>query len=97
MLCAPAASRAKVKKHTSKSPQVRWMQSGLSCAIGFNGFLRALSGDRLFVTIPGVKRKLHRPVDASVEASRPHDFAVRLSVHSSRAPTASIASRAPRP
>jgi len=73
------------------------MQSGLSCAIGFNGFLRALSGDRLFVTIPGVKRKLHRPVDASVEASRPHDFAVRLSVHSSRAPTASIASRAPRP
>jgi hypothetical protein len=58
-------------------------QSGFSCAIGFNGFLRALSGDRLFVTIPGVKRQLHRQVNASVEASRPHDFAVRLSVHSS--------------
>jgi hypothetical protein len=31
-------------------------QSGFSRANGFNGFLRALSGDRLFVTIPGVKR-----------------------------------------
>jgi hypothetical protein len=30
--------------------------SGFSRANGFNGLLRALSGDRLFVTIPGVKR-----------------------------------------
>jgi hypothetical protein len=37
------------------------MQSGLSCANGFNGFLRALSGDRLFVTIPGAMRK-HRHI-----------------------------------
>jgi hypothetical protein len=29
-------------------------------------------------TIPAVMRQHHRPVDASVEASRPHDFAVRL-------------------
>jgi hypothetical protein len=40
-----------------------------------------------------VKRELHRQVDASVEASRPHDFAVRLLVHSSAAPPASTASR----
>jgi hypothetical protein len=40
-----------------------------------------------------VKQKLHRQVDASVEASRPHDFAVRLLVHSSRATKASTASR----
>src|SRR3984885_5576060 len=33
--------------------------SGFSCANGFNGFLLALSGDRLFVTIPGAMRK-HR-------------------------------------
>jgi hypothetical protein len=52
---------SEIKKDTSKSPQVRWMQSGLSCANGFNGFLRALSGDRLFVTIPGAMRK-HRHI-----------------------------------
>ena len=41
-------------------------------------------------------RQHHRPVDASVEASRPHDFAVRLHAHSSRARQASTASRAQR-
>src|SRR4051794_22510673 len=33
-------------------------------------------------------------LDARVEASGPHDFAVRVQRHSSKAPTASIASRA---
>jgi hypothetical protein len=37
-----------------------------------------------FVTIPAVMRQHHRPVDASVEASRPHDFAVRSRLHKSR-------------
>jgi len=36
-------------------------------------------------------------LDASVEASGPHDFAVRVTAHSSHAPPASIASRAQRP
>jgi hypothetical protein len=31
----------------------------------------------LFVTIPAVMRQHHRPVNASVEASGPHDFTVR--------------------
>ena len=37
-----------------------------------------------------------RQLDASVGASGPHDFAVRLLLHSSRAPKASTASRAQR-
>jgi len=49
---------------------------GIPARNGFNGFLRALLGDRLVATVACVmKRKL----DASVEASGPHDFAVRLS------------------
>jgi hypothetical protein len=32
----------------------------------------------LFVTIPGVKRQLHRQVDISVEISGPRGLAVRL-------------------
>jgi hypothetical protein len=54
---APAASRAVKKAHelvTTGPPK----RSGLSCANGFNGFLRALSGDRLFVTIPGAMRSI---------------------------------------
>ena len=31
----------------------------------------------LVVSVPGVKRQLHRPVDISVGISGPHDFAVR--------------------
>jgi len=31
----------------------------------------------LFATVAGVKRQLHRQVDASIVASGPHDFAVR--------------------
>jgi hypothetical protein len=38
-----------------------------------------------------------RQLDASVGASGPHDFAVRLKRHSSKAPPASTASRTQRP
>jgi hypothetical protein len=41
-------------------------------------------------------RQHHRPVDTSVEVSGRHDFAVRLSAHSSLAGQASTASPAPR-
>ena len=44
---------------------------------GFNGFLRALPGDRACLS-PSLCVAL-RKLDASVEASGPHDFAVRLS------------------
>jgi hypothetical protein len=47
-------------------------------ANGFNGFLRALPGESGFLaTIPSATRKRCRRVNASVEASGPHDFAVR--------------------
>ena len=63
---------------------------GIPARDGCNGFLRDLPGDRLVVTVACVmKRKL----DASVEASGPHDFAVRVQHRSSAVLPASIASR----
>jgi hypothetical protein len=50
----------------------------------------------LFVTIPGVKRQLHRRVDLSIERPGPHDFAVRERCRSSFGTFASIATRARR-
>ena len=68
--------------------------SGFSCANGFNGFLRALSGDRLFLSPSPVRcASIVTRLNASVEASKPHDFAVRSLAHSSRAPTTSTGSR----
>ena len=47
-------------------------------ANGFNGFLRALPGESGFLaTIAGGSS---RQLDASVEASGPHDFAVRANI-----------------
>jgi hypothetical protein len=43
---------------------------------GFNGFLRALPGDRAFLS-PSPHGSLSAKLDAGVEASGPHDFAVR--------------------
>ena len=61
---------------------------------GFNGFLRALPGDRAFLPPSQVTMRKHRhQVDASVEASGSHDFAVRQRHRSSFGAFASIASR----
>ena len=49
---------------------------GIPARNGFNGFLRALLGDRLVVT---VACGYFRTLDASAGASGPHDFAVRFS------------------
>jgi hypothetical protein len=66
----------------------------LSPRDGFNGLFRALLGDRAF--LPPSLNELIRKLDASVEASGPHDFTVhRWRVVSE--PSASIASRAQRP
>ena len=71
-------------------------------ANGFNGFLRALPGESGFlVTVIGGFRRIgpvradiaFRQLDASVEASGPHDFVVRKMTRSSVAPPASTASR----
>jgi hypothetical protein len=45
---------------------------------GFNGFLRALLGDRALLP-PSPAEDFSRQLDASVGASGPHDFAVRVS------------------
>src|SRR3954470_23211423 len=58
---------------------------------GFNGFLRALPGDRALLS-PS-QQVTTCQLDASVEASGPHDFAVRVTCCSSKAPSASTASR----
>jgi hypothetical protein len=44
---------------------------------GFNGFLRALPGDRALLP-PSPAKVAFRKLDASVGASGPHDFAVRV-------------------
>ena len=45
---------------------------------GFNGFLRALPGDRAFLP-PSPAKVTFRELDTSVGVSGPHDFSVRLS------------------
>ena len=59
---------------------------------GFNGFLRALPGDRAFLP-PSPTEVAFRELDASVGASGPHDFSVRKKAPSSEAPLTSTASR----
>ena len=58
---------------------------------GFNGFLRALPGDRACLPPSSADRSAN--LSASVGASGPHDFAVRFKRSSSAALSASIASR----
>jgi hypothetical protein len=50
---------------------------GIPARDGVNGFLRALPGDRALLS-PSL-RNTSAKLDTSVEASGPHDFAVRLS------------------
>ena len=53
---------------------------------GFNGFLRALPGDRACLP-PSSAKVAFRQLDASVGASGPHDFAVRESAARLKAPS----------
>jgi len=84
---APAASCAAKKAHeleTTGSPEHRRFLRN-----GFNGFLRALLGDRAFLSQSSARCQKnlghHRQLAASVEASGPHDFAVRFSAVRPRA------------
>ena len=81
----------KIKKHTSIVTTVTPGQPGIP---------RAMVLMVSFVISPVIGLVCHRrnrsclrSLDASVEASGPHDFAVRLTCCSSKAPSASIASR----
>ena len=81
--------RVRNEKSTRDSHHRSAKQSGIPCANGFNGFFRALPGDRAFLPpSPCETTKL----DASVEASGPHDLAVRLTRVRLFAPKASTAS-----
>jgi hypothetical protein len=84
---APAASRAKVKKHTSMvttgSPEL----PDLPCAM-------VLTAYNVLSPVTGLfchrhRRNCFRQLDSSVGASGPHAFAVHLKRRSSTAPSAS--------
>jgi hypothetical protein len=85
-----------MKKHTSIVTTGSPKQSGTPCTIGFNGFLRDLPGDRAFLPpLQATMREHRHQRDASVEASGPHDFAVRSPVTRQLTGAASIASNPP--
>src|SRR4051812_5415306 len=89
-LDAPAVSRAKWgREHTRSSP---WVHRG------HPAFPHAMVLTVSFVIFPVIGLCCHRrfactKLDASVEASEPHDFAVRVQPRSSAVPSTSIASR----
>ena len=64
-----------VKKCTRVFTAVAPESPGIPARNGFNGFLRDLPGDRLFCHRR--RQRLSCRLDASVEASGPHDFSVR--------------------
>jgi len=88
---APAASRAKIKKHDELVTTGSLETIQHSLREWFYGLFRALPGDRAWLS-PSSCETCFAQLDASVEASGPHGFAVRVQQPSSRAPTASIAS-----
>jgi hypothetical protein len=64
-----------IKQSTrASSPWLQPDSPGIPARNGFNGFLRALPGDRACLS-PSLA--ISRQLDAGVEASGPHDFAVR--------------------
>src|SRR6266852_5357142 len=82
---APAASCALVVIERTRGTTSTPASPGIPARNGFNGFLRALPGDRallppspadMFCLSPVGPTQL-RELDASVGASGPHDFAVR--------------------
>jgi hypothetical protein len=84
-LDAPAALRAKVES-TQASHHGHAGNTRHSPRNGFNGFLRALPGDRACLP-PSSAKVAFRQLDASVGASGPHDFAVRESAARLKAPS----------
>jgi hypothetical protein len=74
---APAASRAKVEKHTSLVTTGSDGFNRLSPRDGFNSLLRALPGDRALLP-PSFCGSSSTKLSASVGAPGPHDFSVRL-------------------
>src|SRR6478752_5484133 len=84
--CSVVNTRVSHREVTGKSP-------GIPARNGFNGFLRALPGDRAFLSPSPARALGSRELDAGVEASGPHDFTVRVGTFRQIAPPASTASR----
>src|SRR3981189_315674 len=103
MPLAPAASCALGSGRTHTSNNEYPESPGVPARNGFNGFLRALPGDRavlapspgdMFCLSPVGPTRL-RKLDASVGASGPHDFAVRCNISRPHAVARSQAFRQP--
>jgi hypothetical protein len=100
---APAASCAHIgSEYAHEYSQRATGTPGIPARNGFNGFLRALLGDRACLSPSPAESRVSGPtgptsrfrrLDASVGASGPHDFAVRRQAPSSEALPASTASR----
>ena len=90
---APAASRAKVKKHTSVVTTGTPRSAGIPCAIVLTAYsaLSPVTGLSCHRRSRGL---LLEKLDASVGAPGPHGFAVRFTRRSSCVAAASTASRA---
>src|SRR6195256_4973249 len=73
---APAAARAMVVVERTRVSQVTPESPGIPRAMVY-GLFRALPGDRAFLP-PSPAKVAFRELDASVGASGPHDFAVRI-------------------
>ena len=82
MRAAPAVSCANENKKTHTSIQVKRRQSGFPCAAVY-GLFRALLGDRAFLPPSPLRSFATQELDASVGASGPHGFAVRIGSRSS--------------
>ncbi len=92
---ATRSSACKQKSTQTSPPQVRRIGPAFPARMVLTASFALSLVIGFVATIPAQCKALSR-VDASVEASRPHDFAVRSSARSSCAPTASIASRTQR-
>ena len=88
---APAVSCAKRTKKTHTSIQVQRRHPAFP-AQWLYGLLRVLPGERLFCHRRPLRSVLLEELDASTAASGPHDFAVRVTPHSSDMASASTAS-----
>src|SRR5882762_3015637 len=89
MPAAPAVSCALVVIERTRATTSTPESPGIPARNGFNGFLRALPGDRAFLSpsssgyglsAPGRADFTSAGLDAGVEASGPHDFAVRCNI-----------------
>ena len=91
--CPRTRSRVRKVESTRVSHHGYAGTPGIPARNGFNGFLRTLPGDRALLSPSPHGRFLPRNLTPTIEASGPHDFAVRKITRSSVAQLASIASQ----